>query len=365
MTPSDQYSVVVKVPKPEDTVFIAMPFHKSFNGLYSDISSAINAADLTPDRADKNRQDLDFIKDIEDKIRKARIVVAVLSMEPDSNAISPNVMYELGFARSIGKSIVLLTSDRKSLPADIKNLFATKYADNAVGSQAFENELQILLLKAKDKTKNRLTDKSNEESISVAYAKDWILIEPALYSSYTIVLRFAKEVHHLLQHFINSYINPLFMKATEIQGSPRASREDLRQQFMTCATLWQNYDMAYFTTSSTNDTVNPFASEWPQVDKAFNALQMDPNRNIMFNSSSEFYKALKKDLIDYIENNKKVSTCAKKDITINPDNAKISDFWLTIHALSNCAERGLINADSLLRNLINAIIYEQNEWREL
>jgi hypothetical protein len=50
-------------------------------------------------------------------------------------------MYELGYAASIGKATVILTSDFDTLPSDFDKQYALKYNPKQVTKTDFSNEL--------------------------------------------------------------------------------------------------------------------------------------------------------------------------------------------------------------------------------
>jgi nucleoside 2-deoxyribosyltransferase len=116
-----QYSIVVGVPEPRDTIFIARPFSPDFDAILSAILLAIaGVPDFSPSVTDLNPENVSFKTDIVNKIREARVLVAVCSQESTTKKSNPNVMYELGFARSIGKPTVVLMNRDTQLPADLQ-----------------------------------------------------------------------------------------------------------------------------------------------------------------------------------------------------------------------------------------------------
>jgi len=156
-----------------------------------------------------NSQQEDFVADIRQMIRKAWVVVAVCSPEAETKSPNPNVMYELGYAASIGKVTVILTSDINTLPSDIDKQYAFKYNPKQVMKRDFSNELIIAIEKAKDRASNHSTD-SLRSDVRLAQAQDWMYTDPELWRDYVEVMHFAKAVHTVFQNLIsplNSFIN--------------------------------------------------------------------------------------------------------------------------------------------------------------
>lgn len=114
------------------SLFIAMPFHKSFDQIYLDgIKKSIEDLKHKPERLDHEF----FTGDIVDRIKK-RIALSSLVIA-DVTGNNPNVFYEVGFAHGIKKRVILI-SQRKSLPFDLRTHYCISY-----------NKTQIDLLKIK------------------------------------------------------------------------------------------------------------------------------------------------------------------------------------------------------------------------
>jgi predicted Rossmann-fold nucleotide-binding protein len=113
--------------------FIIMPFSSEFDDLYRDaIQPAIVDSGFAPVRADQ----LDLVGNAIEALRSAMVscdcALAVLTGH------NPNVMYELGFAHSLGKPVILLQrlGDEKhdglrDLPFDLRTEFVMGYRDEA------------------------------------------------------------------------------------------------------------------------------------------------------------------------------------------------------------------------------------------
>jgi hypothetical protein len=101
---------------PSDNVaFIIMPFSAPWGkGVYQRIRRTLQAIDLQTLRADECHGH-DVMEDVWQQLNAARVVIA------DITGQNANVMYELGVAHTLGKPIVILSSDRAvNIPFDIR-----------------------------------------------------------------------------------------------------------------------------------------------------------------------------------------------------------------------------------------------------
>jgi len=129
-------------------VFVAMPYKKDdrFERLWDNIRVTCHNCDLYADRVDKAPNQGVTIEDIQDRIRMAEGVIAVLT---DMN---PNVVYEFGFARATHEkdNVILLMSERSpKLPFDLNPFTYIPYNDSVL------EDLGPCLMKALVKMKAR------------------------------------------------------------------------------------------------------------------------------------------------------------------------------------------------------------------
>ena len=102
--------------------FVISPFGGWFDSYYSAIlQPAIEAANLTPCRADDLYRPSSIIHDIWRFVSQATVLLA------DLTGKNPNVLYELGLAHAIGKPVVMITQDLDDVPFDLRNLRVITY----------------------------------------------------------------------------------------------------------------------------------------------------------------------------------------------------------------------------------------------
>lgn len=117
------------------TIFIAIPFTKEFETIYKNaIAPAVKASGFTPYKTNDLNITSDIIQDIEDGIRNSPILFADLT---NSN---PNVFYEVGFARALGKKIITATQGEVSF--DLRQKRYIHYQNDNKGIKYLKSELK-------------------------------------------------------------------------------------------------------------------------------------------------------------------------------------------------------------------------------
>lgn len=120
--------------------FVLMPFKEEWSDrVYkSYIRENIEALDYQCVRAD-NLVGKIVIEDIWAQITQAAFIIA------DVTGKNPNVMYELGIAHTVGKPVILITQDLKTIPFDFAHLRHYEYKDNSDGKELFASELKRII----------------------------------------------------------------------------------------------------------------------------------------------------------------------------------------------------------------------------
>jgi hypothetical protein len=99
-------------------VFIAMPYKKKFNKVYSVIQKAVRTAGAHPIRVDKTQELGNLLEQTHRYLKEANVVLAVIT---DNN---PNVLNEIGYAQAFGKFILPVM---QRCPADIPRRRKQRY----------------------------------------------------------------------------------------------------------------------------------------------------------------------------------------------------------------------------------------------
>lgn len=145
--------------------FVIQPFDSgAFDKRYHDIlRPAIAAAGLEAYRVDHDASSLIPIEDIEEGIRRAAICLADISID------NPNVWYELGYAVSARKPVVMICrADRERFPFDVQHRTIVRYKTDSASDFADLGHEVTRRLKAALETRLRI---DSVEGLSPATAK--------------------------------------------------------------------------------------------------------------------------------------------------------------------------------------------------
>lgn len=137
-------------------VFVLMPFSDDFSDYYeSGIKEACKAVGVHCERVDEQRFDETILERIYNQIQKADVIVA------DMSGKNPNVFYEVGYAHSLHKRVILLTQSANDIPFDLKHHRHIVYGNKCfVLKRELEDELRWCVN----------TPQQNIESLSSGFA---------------------------------------------------------------------------------------------------------------------------------------------------------------------------------------------------
>ena len=107
------------------SVFVVMPFEKSFRDLYElAIKPACTEAGAVCDRVDHQIFLNNILERIYGQIRAADLIVGEMSGRV------PNVFYEVGYAHGLGKPVILATKTADDIPFDLRHYPHIIYGDS-------------------------------------------------------------------------------------------------------------------------------------------------------------------------------------------------------------------------------------------
>jgi hypothetical protein len=119
-------------------IFIAMPFHSDFDSIYEEaIKPAIFELGYEPLRVDELKGNSDIVQDIEEGIKKSILIIA------DLTGKNPNVFYEVGFGRAIGKSIIPISQNPTDVTFDLRQRRYITYINSQRGINKLKNDLKL------------------------------------------------------------------------------------------------------------------------------------------------------------------------------------------------------------------------------
>lgn len=109
--------------------FVIQPFDgDKFDERFDEVyAPALEAANLEPYRVDRDPGRLNRIEAIEDGLKRATMCFVDITEE------RPNVWYEFGFARALGKPMVIVSEKKDRYPFDVQHLHIVEYSPSAPG----------------------------------------------------------------------------------------------------------------------------------------------------------------------------------------------------------------------------------------
>jgi nucleoside 2-deoxyribosyltransferase len=128
--------------------FVLMPFAARYDVLYNDaITAACADVGIGCERADKQVFNKAIVSHLYEQIRDADVVIAEVS-EPNLN-----VYYEVGYARALGKRLVLLTRSMAEMPFDTSGYRHIEHHDDVAQLRAkLATDLRLLLVQSDTST---------------------------------------------------------------------------------------------------------------------------------------------------------------------------------------------------------------------
>ena len=295
------HHIIVNVPGGDDrnTIFVAMPFSKTFDLLYRSIERAALKAGLTPVRTDINPGNIDFVQDMKTRIRKALIVLAACIPEVKGGSPNPNVMYELGYAHSIGKSTIIITDDYDNLPSDIRNYKAskdekyTKYTKGDESNPAFLGELTAQIWKAKDKIKEDGLTSKDFDDINGAHSGLLMFMTPKLEKYFVTIITFVYSVYNIFTTLHNIYIKQLFKIAYKISTGKNSTQEKQIDLIISYQEIWNEY-LKNYNFRSNAAVLKGLSNSKDKFDEAFIILYegSDLQTQKLLNTIKEYNKTM-------------------------------------------------------------------------
>jgi ClpX C4-type zinc finger len=129
------FKAIKVTPKPRHC-FHLCPFSEPFDTIYRDhVSVAARNAGFTVDRADEIFGTGPIIEDIWRAIVSAAVIIA------DVTGRNPNVMYEIGMAHTVGKSVIILAQGIADVPFDLRHHRCILYTFTPRGCADLESKL--------------------------------------------------------------------------------------------------------------------------------------------------------------------------------------------------------------------------------
>jgi hypothetical protein len=122
-------------------IFVICPYSPDMDPIFEGIREAAKAVGLEAKRVKDVLGDYQITTQLMSMIAKARLIVADLSHE------KPNVYFELGYARGLGKTVVTCAREGTAIHFDVKDWTYIPYNDSRVLEKALTERLRFELEK--------------------------------------------------------------------------------------------------------------------------------------------------------------------------------------------------------------------------
>lgn len=141
MQPRRQQPNVFSISDPEQIepslVSAMMPFHPSFDNVYSTLQVIASEYGFRCRRADDIWENPSVIQDVVSLIDHSKIVIC------DCSSRNPNVFYETGIAHALGRETILITQSTDDIPFDLRHLRYVHYLNNGEGLEKLKENLKV------------------------------------------------------------------------------------------------------------------------------------------------------------------------------------------------------------------------------
>lgn len=356
MNANDYHAIVVQVPRPEDAVFLALPFSNEFDAVAMAMERAAARCRLLPRRTNLNQASSNFMREIVAMTRSAKIIAAVCSPESGTGRANPNVMYEVGLAHAIGKFTVLLTSDLKTLPANLHSDNVVVYSAGDETHEDFVKELAVrMMLGIRALDDHGLIDASHQD-ISSARARHRLVLNPRSWDPLMKILSFSKEVHHHFQSLDTAHVDLLFRLLTAIKSWPPGVPlpEEKKGEFQSA---WNSYVLAYQTLGFAFFV--QLTMKHTEVSQAFHDIRIwaEEAARPHIDTSQQVCDIIKDQLESYHSAHLEVThTISRPLVALLADSMATNQLWGQLSALSIIGKTLVVNADQMILNLIHLML---------
>jgi len=123
------------------SVFVIMSFKKEFRDVFASYREVCRRFKFDAERTDESTSLERIIPRVEAGIRRSAFVIA------DVTEWSPNVFYEVGFARALGKDVIITSRKGTQLPFDIRDVPVIFWEDQTELKEALDKYLAGLASK--------------------------------------------------------------------------------------------------------------------------------------------------------------------------------------------------------------------------
>lgn len=231
----EKRAILITYPQPsQDTCGLFMPFDESLNGLRNAITTAASRVGFaTTVRADDSWSDPQWINRITTLLLTSKVIVCVFPNLPGKRFPNPNVMFEAGFARALGKAVLVMSDNAEALPSNLTPYDYFSYNSSETDSQSFRARLENRFYDLRDNTTKWNSSASECRVLQGAHVA---FAECEFLDSFGNILDFSILVRDYMQHVYAYSLRPM-VEAAKAPDQPadkqqeQASADNFRQHW--------------------------------------------------------------------------------------------------------------------------------------
>lgn len=136
----------------DSLVALMIPFNAEFAPVIDAVKRAAATCQLQCQTANDLWRESVIVQEIFNLIVRSKVVIA------DFSGRNPNVMYEIGIAHTLGKTVIPITQNINDMPFDIKHHRALVYLANGQGIEKLQGDLEAKLQQYRPTSTNDSVD---------------------------------------------------------------------------------------------------------------------------------------------------------------------------------------------------------------
>ncbi|HPQ72043.1 MAG TPA: hypothetical protein PKW95_23170 [bacterium] len=342
-----QTSLVVRFDTPtSDFAFLAAPFSPSFNKICAAVERAVGYENLGIKRTDKTPKTQSFINDYKQLIYQSKIVIAICSPISKFGKLNPNVMYELGWAQSIGKATLVMTNNKKAIPSDLGDQSIFPYSNSDLRKDHFINEIRTQIRTVLDRVKNNISD-SERKDISLATK---ILSRSGLYKPFITIFGFGKRLHSQFLEIEIAHFDQLRLYSLELAyNHENANQQRVLVDFQTA---WNRFKLEYY-----KDFGALLSADFSQYSHVFKTLvgKVPVQMSDSLEKAHQYYAQVTGHLATFEQNRNAVSSCMDKILREPITDGLSVELWQYFNDLYATTKVIEVHVEGLMVNLMDCL----------
>jgi len=189
----------------------------------------------------------------------------------------------------------------------------------------------------------------------VAKARHRMIVYPDFWDNFKAIIAFAKKVHQQVQAVDTGYINRLYRESVEVASSPSVGLKDIDR----FNGMWSSYINFYNTLVKAN--LDQLVRAQAEVDDCFRYLETkaeEKETKAAIEKCQKYYRIICERLSNYLRIHERLLREYRGDFSLLQNPATAVNVYSPMREFSETTQDILIQADGLIRDLIELIVEE-------